>query len=186
MLLHLLLLILFSLNLASPDGIFQSSGSGQHFEVSVDHFEILYEDKSLSEWIIKIRRVNKTRAIFGKVLVHVPYGNDYKVGLKVLKKQGGEYRYLPYRFPNTPFCDAAATDKYIYPEIVKNSDLPDDMKKNCPLEIGNYTLNGIIPNTENAPKIILPSGEYSAEVSFYNSEDKITSTFRFYATIINV
>ena len=81
----------------------------------------------------------------------VPIGNDFKVGGKLMKKQGnqyfvkfynvfskwillgGEYRYTPYSFPPTAYCDAIISDKYVYPDVLKQSDFPQDVAANCPV-----------------------------------------------------
>lgn len=48
---------------------------------------------------------------------------------------GGEYRYLPYAVPPTPFCDVAQKDKYFYPDFAKGSDFPADINDSCPVAI---------------------------------------------------
>jgi len=64
---------------------------------------------------------------------HVPIGNDIKIGLKILKKQGGEYRYTPYSIAPGPLCDTLGNDKFIYPDMAKHSDFPEDIIEKCPL-----------------------------------------------------
>jgi hypothetical protein len=46
---------------------------------------------------------------------------------------GGEYRYMPYSIPPTPFCDLLKSDIYFYEDLTKSSDLPKDIKNNCPI-----------------------------------------------------
>ncbi|KAG5673201.1 hypothetical protein PVAND_003268 [Polypedilum vanderplanki] len=58
------------------------------FEAILDRFEIVTENTDIWEWHFKVRKVNKTRSIVGYTEVKIPIGNDYKVEMKVLKKQG--------------------------------------------------------------------------------------------------
>lgn len=133
----------------------------------------------------KVKKVNKIRSVFGWFFLHVPFGNDIKIEVKTLKKQGGEYRYLPYKLIPTPFCDALESDKYFYPDIAKYSDFPEDIKNNCPLSAGNYSLNGVIVSLENLPIIAVKSGEYCGELIYYKDDRKV-AIYRGYAYINNV
>lgn len=40
---------------------------------------------------------------------------------------------MPYLIMQTPFCDLLINDEYCYADIAANSDLPADIKNNCPL-----------------------------------------------------
>lgn len=40
---------------------------------------------------------------------------------------------MPYSILPAPFCDLLINDKYFYDDIAANSDLPADIKNNCPL-----------------------------------------------------
>ena len=64
---------------------------------------------------------------------HIPVGNNIQIEIKFLKKQGGEYRYMPYTLGPGPLCDMSANDKYVYPEMAKYTDFPEDIKSKCPL-----------------------------------------------------
>lgn len=133
----------------------------------------------------KVKKVNKTRSIFGSFFYHVPFGNDIKVEIKTLKKQGGEYRYLPYTLLPGPFCDILGSDKYLYPDIAKHSDFPEDIKSNCPLPAGNYSLNGVIISLENVPMVAVQTGEYSCECIYYK-DDQVVGTYRLYVYVNKV
>ncbi|KAL7037958.1 hypothetical protein ACKWTF_009415 [Chironomus riparius] len=109
--------------------------SQKFFEVLLDRIEVIYEDKNIVEINARIKKLNKTRSIVGSVFYHVPFGNDIKIEIQTLKKQGGEYRYLPYKLLPGPFCDVLANDKYLYPDIARNSDFPEDVMNNCPLPV---------------------------------------------------
>lgn len=53
-----------------------------------DRIEVLLESPETGEWHLKIRKVNKTRAIFGYIHFDHPIGNEVEIELKLLKKQG--------------------------------------------------------------------------------------------------
>lgn len=88
---------------------------------------------------VRVKKVNKTRSIVGYIFYYEPFGNNIKVEIRTLKKQGGEYRYMPYKQVPEAFCDVLAKDKYIYPDVAKHSDFPEDIERNCPLPaVNNY------------------------------------------------
>jgi hypothetical protein len=62
--------------------------NGKFFEVIIDRFELVYENKDIFEWIIRVRKVNKTRFIVGKVIVKVPLGDEVVEEIRSMKKQG--------------------------------------------------------------------------------------------------
>ena len=92
------------------------------------------ENKSYWEWNLKVKKVNKTRKLFGYVLVKTPIDNNIFVQVKILKQQGGEYRYTPFAIRKEPICQLCQRDNYAYPEVAKNSDFPADAEKNCPFQ----------------------------------------------------
>jgi len=48
---------------------------------------------------------------------------------------GGEYRYLPYIVRPSPICDFLSQDQYIYKDLARFSDFPEDIANNCPLVV---------------------------------------------------
>jgi hypothetical protein len=82
----------------------------QYFDIQIDRVVILYQNPKMVEFNIKIRRVNRVRSAIGNVSYHVPIDNNMLCDLKLLKKQGNEYRYQPYRIPPNGLCEAFRTD----------------------------------------------------------------------------
>lgn len=80
---------------------------------------------------IKVRKVNNTRVLIGEVIFKKPIGNEIMISINLLKKQGNEYKLTPYRALPTPFCDFCMKDTYLYPDVAKNSDLPEKMENEC-------------------------------------------------------
>lgn len=61
-------------------------------------------------------------------------GDDVTIEAAVFVKQGGEYRLMPYRITPSPFCSFCGNDSYVYPDLAKNSDFPEDIGAACPLQ----------------------------------------------------
>lgn len=53
---------------------------------------------------------------------------------------GGEYRYLPYVLPSSPVCDFMKKDIYLYPDMAKHSDFPEDTSQ-CPMAVVSFKLH---------------------------------------------
>ncbi|KAG5667740.1 hypothetical protein PVAND_015710 [Polypedilum vanderplanki] len=151
------------------------------FEALLDRFELVYENKEKFEWNVKIRKINKTRSILGYVIIKTSLGNEIVEEIKSLKKQGGEYRYMAYKINKTPFCKLNGEDLIFYPDFAKSSDFPQDIIEKCPLQPGNYSLRGIQFSLKNLPKVVVPSGDYCAESTFYDGDEKIL-VYRIYIT----
>lgn len=82
-----------------------------YFDVDLDRFEILEQDSSIIDWSsLKIRKVNKNRSLVGDMKVHATLDNDVIIQVKGYKKQGGEYRLMPYKVQPTPLCEFVEND----------------------------------------------------------------------------
>lgn len=80
---------------------------------------------------IKVKKLNRTtRGLVGNITYHVPLDDSYFVEAHFYKKQGGEYRLMPYKVPPTGFCKAVKNDIYFYPDLAKFSNYP--MPFPCP------------------------------------------------------
>jgi hypothetical protein len=91
---------------------------------------------------LKIRRMNKTRKLMGDLIYHATLDNSYIGSAGIYKKQGGEYRLMPYTIsfivtrlivtkdasaytiPKMGFCDFLNADKYFVKDIVDASNYP--------------------------------------------------------------
>jgi hypothetical protein len=84
----------------------------------------------------KIKKLNKTtRGIFGTIVVPVAdyFDNNLQVGVRLLKKQGGEYRQMPFKLPPKNLCDFFNEDDFFMPDVVAASDVPSPLP--CPAEV---------------------------------------------------
>jgi hypothetical protein len=74
---------------------------------------------------LKVKKLNKTtRGIVGNFIIKATdVGNSMQVATQFWKKQGGEYRKLPYKLPSKNLCDFFNEDIYFIPEILKVSNV---------------------------------------------------------------
>lgn len=176
----------------------QASG---YLELDIQRFEQLSDAKYVDISGLKIRKHNKTRKVYGNVTMHFDWaGNEVLGEIRAFKKSGGEYRLLPYKLPRTPVCKALNEDIYFYPEMTEMSSFP---KKpiSCPqpkvnicsemiahsklFSQGIYEFNGYHMEGKNMPIMIMPSGDYAIEVTWWK-EDVVLFRFRGYSFVINI
>lgn len=118
----------------------------------MQHSEQLEGDKEkfIDFSSLKVKKLNQTfRALDGKVTYHIQLDNSFDLEGKFYKKQGGEYRILPYRLPRLGFC-AFIKDKFFYPDLAAVSDLP--LPAPCPFTAVKLTAD-IFDNN----KLIFPN-----------------------------
>ncbi|KAL7020228.1 hypothetical protein ACKWTF_011423 [Chironomus riparius] len=180
-----IIVLIFFLKIAASFDLMNPLNENKYFEIIPDRIECLLESPETGYWHLKVRKVNKTRAIFGYISFFKPMGDGIELDAKALKKQGGEYRYLPYRLPRLPFCPFCSEDDYIYKQFALDSDLPEDIENHCPLEPGNYTFYGAVFNPQRIPSTALQTGEYAFEWRFYKN-DKVVAHYRIYSYVNNI
>ncbi|KAL7037961.1 hypothetical protein ACKWTF_009418 [Chironomus riparius] len=181
----ILFVLIFACEVFTMDLMNSNSTNKKFFELILDRFELLTESPEIADWHIRVRKVNKTRALVGFISIYEPFGNNFLTEYKVLKKQGGEYRYLPYSVPRSPICDFFEKDPYFYQYFANHSDFPNDIAANCPLSPGNYSIYGISYELDSTAQMILQSGEYAGEIFFYKNDVNVF-TYRLYAFINKV
>lgn len=93
-------------------------------EIDLQRVEQLNELTYVDYSKLFIRKVNRTRKMFGNVTVHVPLDNNDIAEVAFYVKQAGEYRLMPYRLPKKGICDFLKEDKYLYPELTEYSSFP--------------------------------------------------------------
>lgn len=79
------------------------------------------------------------------------------------KKQGGEYRLMPFKSPARNFCDFLNDDLFFYKSFSEVTDFPYPLA--CPLKAGVYEVRGYAPSLKNTPFTILQEGDYMGEAS---------------------
>lgn len=85
-----------------------------YFDFIIDRVEIMEFDESFVNVSVKIRKVNGYRTLVGTIEFFKPFGSDVIIKANLLKKQGNEYRYTPFKYFDTPVCTWAATDGELY------------------------------------------------------------------------
>jgi hypothetical protein len=69
--------------------------------------------------------------VYGPVFLRGPLDDNTKVKITIYKKQGGEYRLMPYNFPLSDWCSAINNDPYVYPDVAKSSNI--SLPLDCPV-----------------------------------------------------
>lgn len=80
----------------------------QYFDIQLDRFEVLYQHPEMVNMNLKIQKVKKVRSLLGELTFLVPLTDTVMCNLKFLKKQGNEYKYMPYRWTPIAACDIPA------------------------------------------------------------------------------
>lgn len=99
-----------------------------YFEVEIQYIEQLDDKKFADISKLKVRKVDKIRRVYGQVEFKISLDNSNTVEIIAFKKQGGEYRRLPYRIPSGRFCDfyeeGSQGDVMFYQHMANLSTLP--------------------------------------------------------------
>jgi Protein of unknown function (DUF1091) len=131
---------------------------------------------------LKVKRLKKQRLVFGNFTFLKPLGNELTIEITAYKKQGGEYRLLPYKI-RKPVFDLAKEDTYVYEDLCNytNFELPPP----CPFPAKTYFINGYTPSLKEFPHAIIPSGDYRSYAS-YVIEGKEKAWMKVWASIIQL
>lgn len=82
-----------------------------YFDITLEKFDLLFQDDKFSDFSkLKVKKQNRTRALVGEYTFKIPFGDEIMMEGKFYKKQGGEYRLLPYRSALKPYCQANIED----------------------------------------------------------------------------
>lgn len=141
-----------------------------YFDITLDRAECSSAPGFIECSRLKIKRVSKQRLLFGNITICTPLDNDAVSNLSIFKKQGGEYRKMPYKIVK-PFCDVIKNGIYFYDDLCVNSTLP--KHRPCPYPIGTYVFNGYTPLMANFPHQIIPSGDYKVDISFIKGQKEL-------------
>lgn len=88
----------------------------------------------------KVRKVNGERKIFADITAAGEVNNNFTVEVQFYKKQGGEYRLMPFKLSPKPYCDFLYEHMDFYEEILETSNF--QQKPNvCPVSKVNISLN---------------------------------------------
>jgi hypothetical protein len=150
-----------------------------------------------------MKKVNKTtRALVGTFQIIYPdFDNNVTAEVLLYKKQGGEFRKLPYNSPPKPICNALNDDIFLIPEFGAASDFP--IPTPCPLVNVSfkkkskispnlvlflqkvYTVKGYAPSLNKLPVYLFSSGDYMFETVFRKKRKELVR-YQFYGSLINV
>lgn len=102
-----------------------------YLELQIQKVEQVSNTSFVDYSTLKVKRVNRTRKLFGNLTYHLDMDNSYKESFKFYKKSGSGYQLLPYKLIEKPFCDFNRQDEFIYPDFAAALNLPEYMP--CPL-----------------------------------------------------
>jgi hypothetical protein len=96
-----------------------------YLELDLQKFEQTFTNGIADMSQIKVRRINgtKERGLFGFFTIQGPVDDSYKYKVTLYKKQGGQYRLMPFNSPLTPWCSTINNDPYVIPDLVKHSNM---------------------------------------------------------------
>lgn len=111
-----------------------------YLDIEFQSCEQTLGQETFADFGLKVKRVNKTtRGFFGTVVLRVTADDSFQASAQLWKKQGGEYRKLPYNFPPGNLCDSLGKDIYVFPELAQVADI--EYPVPCPMEPVNLMLN---------------------------------------------
>lgn len=154
-----------------------------YLDIEILKVEQLSDNKYVDYSGLYVKKVNKTKKLFGNTTYHIDLDNTFFIGATVYMKQGGEYRLMPFKLKKKEICDFYNEDKFFYDEMCKFSDWEIPFK--CPQPAGIYAFKGYSPSLKNWPITILHTGEYAGEVNL-EKDGVVYFTYRMYVSVINV
>lgn len=85
---------------------------------------------------LKVRKFNKTsRVIRGNIIVKtLDFGNQLQATALFFRKQGGEYRLMPYKVFPKKLCNYFNDDIFFYDDLTRHSNIPEKPVP-CPFDI---------------------------------------------------
>jgi hypothetical protein len=104
-----------------------------YLEIELQKFNQTFSTGAMDTSKIRVKRINgtKERGLYGPWIARGPIDDSYKVKATMYRKQGGEYRLLPYNFPLADYCTALNSDPYVLPDMAKHSNF--SLPISCPM-----------------------------------------------------
>lgn len=97
------------------------------------------------------------------------------------RKQGNEYRKMPYGIGPTKYCDFFKNDKWWYDDLLLVSNLP--AKTVCPWPQGKYTIKGYTVQFGTVPPYF--NGDFMVE-GIIKKGKVVVNGYQIYASIVRV
>jgi hypothetical protein len=101
-----------------------------HLDVILDRFSCESDPNFMNCNNLKVQRVDRSRLLFGNLTYLVSMDDSYTMRVNSLVKQGGEYRYLPYKSEGT-VCRNLGWGPAGYKELTQHSTFPYPLP--CPI-----------------------------------------------------
>lgn len=152
-------------------------------DIEIIKIEQLDEPTYVDYTQLHVKKVNKTRKLFGNTTYHIALDNTYTCEALVYMKQGGEYRLMPYKLKKKAICDFYTEDTMFYAEMCQYSTWKVPFE--CPQPTGVYSYLGYSPSLKNWPVSIMHTGSYAGEVTV-EKDGVAYFRYRMYVSVINV
>lgn len=65
-----------------------STSKSTFSEIILDRIDVLFEAPETMKWDVKIKKINKTKTMIGSIILYINLGDNCKLEVKGLKKQG--------------------------------------------------------------------------------------------------
>lgn len=98
-----------------------------------DRVEQIYADTNIVDFSkIVIVKQNNFNVLNGPVFLQTMLGNNFQVEYLIFRQENGN-KVQVFRHPPRPLCDFFADDHILYENLARQSDFPEDIRRNCPL-----------------------------------------------------
>lgn len=99
-----------------------------------ERLEQIYADTNIVDFSrIHISQVNDFPVLNGEILIQTMIGNNFQVEYLIHRQENGGVHRV-FRAPPKPLCDFFADDNILYADLARQSDFPEDIRRNCPLK----------------------------------------------------
>lgn len=133
---------------------------------------------------LRVRKVNKTHhLIVGTVEIFRDISNKFKIANFLYRKAGNAYKKTPYHIGPKNACDFIREEQYLYPALLKVSDLP-PQNQSCPIPKKVYHIKGYNIPLESFPKSF--DGDFMIEALLLDADENVLNGYRMFASFIYV
>jgi hypothetical protein len=125
-----------------------------YLEVELQKFNQTFSTGAMDTSKIRVKRINgtKERGMHGPWIIRGPIDDTYKVKATFHRKQGGEYRLLPYNFPQADYCSTINNDPYVVPDMIEHSNIT--LPFTCPMsDVRKTSIEGFVKPSKSQHEI---------------------------------
>lgn len=132
---------------------------------------------------LRVRKINKTHHLLaGRVELMRDIGDIFNFQALIYKKSGNAYQRTALHFGPKNFCSYIKEDRFLWPELLKVFDLPQN--RTCPMLKGSYNIFGYDIQPNLFP--IKFDGDYMFETRLEDHEGEVLNGYQMYASYIYI